>query len=556
MAPAGVRAIGSVMADCGFARTRIVLQQWNRRFRPSEMRLEGRIPDLFLVSSMALHGEACAALVADAARIDPAHRPLVVVGGPRAVYQPWESFRTDPAAPEGADVAVTGEESVWMSLLEAVLAEAAPGEPLRGAFLRLRDEGGLDGIPGLCFPRTDVRGVAEEIVDTGVQRLLGNLDELPHPALGYRLLEPPGRGPGLGSRALAAREIRKRSPIASLVLTFGCKFRCGYCPIPAYNQRQHRLKSPERIVEEFTALHREYGLRYFFGTDDNFFNDRDRTVAIAEALARTKVDGAPLRKRVRWGTEATVHDTLQLRDRLPTVRAAGVRALWMGVEDMTATLVKKGQSVDRTVEAFSLLRRNGICPMPMMMHHDGQPLYTPGRPYGLINQAAILRRAGAVSFQVLMLSPATGSKIYAETYASGMAFRSVAGKRVVPPMGDGSYVIASKAAKPWRLQINMLLAYAFFYNPVRLLWALVFPKSRLYLADALAQLHGMWGLFHSARKTLPWALRLRRGPIERHDAPPRSAVPMRNPQGGAADHAIPEGAAAVAALLRSADPPA
>src|SRR4051794_35740670 len=59
MAPAGVRAIGAALVDAGFEKTRIVLQQWNRRFRPSRMQLDGRIPDLFLVSSMGMHsGEA------------------------------------------------------------------------------------------------------------------------------------------------------------------------------------------------------------------------------------------------------------------------------------------------------------------------------------------------------------------------------------------------------------------------------------------------------------------------------------------------------------------
>src|SRR5438874_10878782 len=59
MAPAGVRAIGSAMADSGFTKTRIVLQQWNKRFRPSLMRLDGRVPDLFMVSSMGLHSQRC-----------------------------------------------------------------------------------------------------------------------------------------------------------------------------------------------------------------------------------------------------------------------------------------------------------------------------------------------------------------------------------------------------------------------------------------------------------------------------------------------------------------
>src|SRR5277367_3702808 len=71
MAPAGVRAIGSAMVDAGFDKTRIVLQQWNKRFRPSQMKLDGRIPDLFMVSSMGLHSDQCLEMIRDARRIDP-----------------------------------------------------------------------------------------------------------------------------------------------------------------------------------------------------------------------------------------------------------------------------------------------------------------------------------------------------------------------------------------------------------------------------------------------------------------------------------------------------
>jgi len=80
MAPAGVRAIGSAMVDCGFDKTRIVLQQWNRNFRPSQMRLDGRVPDVFLLSSMSLHMAPCLELIRDACRIDRPHRPLIIVG--------------------------------------------------------------------------------------------------------------------------------------------------------------------------------------------------------------------------------------------------------------------------------------------------------------------------------------------------------------------------------------------------------------------------------------------------------------------------------------------
>ncbi|MHC4163373.1 MAG: radical SAM protein, partial [Planctomycetota bacterium] len=102
MAPAGVRAMGAAMVDSGFEKTRIVLQQWNKNFRPSAMRLDGRVPDLFLVSSMLLHTTRSSELIADACRIDPARRPLIVAGGPKSVYEPWDSFRADLAEPEGA----------------------------------------------------------------------------------------------------------------------------------------------------------------------------------------------------------------------------------------------------------------------------------------------------------------------------------------------------------------------------------------------------------------------------------------------------------------------
>ncbi len=586
MAPAGVRAIGAAMVDCGFNKTRIVLQQWNRHFRPSRMRLDGRIPDIFMVSSMQIHSAQCEALIRDACRIDPVHRPLIIAGGPKTIYEPWDVFSGDPLDPWGVDIAVTGEEFVLLSLLEVLLSIRADDESLRTTFIRARNSGILDDIPGLVYARTDREGVAEELVDTGIQRLLGDLDELPHPVLGYQLLEPPSRKATLGPQPLPASRIRRYSPIASLVLTLGCKFACPYCPIPAYNQRQYRVKSGQRVAAEMARLGREYGLRYFFGADDNFFNNEQRTLEILETLSRAEMDGVPIRKKVRWGTEVTVHDTLKLKEHLPLARHAGIRALWLGVEDMTATLVKKGQSVDKTTAAFRLLQKHGISPMPMMMHHDTQPLVTPGwlypirrwgrhrpenvaagprtgrrRPekrqrtapsgtepgrympvpecYGLLNQARLLRQAGAISLQVLMITPATGSKQYAEAFTSGLAYESVAGRRVEPYMLDANYVVASQHSQPWRKQFNILAAYLYFYNPLRFLFALLRPKSKLYLADALMQLAGMCGLAQTIRRTLGWAVRLMRGNIRRKTTVPASPIPMRSADGGVAAHALP-----------------
>src|SRR5690606_21922324 len=134
-----------------------------------------------------------------------------------------------------------------------------------------------------------------------------------------------------------------------------------------------------------------------------------------------------------------------------------------------------------------------------MMHHDDQPLISRSdKPYGLLNQIRLLRKAGAGSMQVLMLVPATGSKLFTGTYTSGMAYESVAGRKVEEHMLGGNYVIASNYKRPWVKQLNILLAYAYFYNPLRFLKALVLPKTRLYLLDSGMQVLGMWGLAQTA----------------------------------------------------------
>jgi radical SAM superfamily enzyme YgiQ (UPF0313 family) len=537
MAPAGVRSIGSAMVDSGFLKTRIVLQQWNKRFRPSKMQVDGRIPDLFMISSMGLHSEQCMAMIRDARRIDPAHRPLIIAGGPHAVYQPYDLFSADPADPTSADVVVTGEEFVLLSLLEVLLDLRAPGESMRSVFYRARDTGALEGIPGLVYARGARQDVPEELIDTGIQRLLGDLDELPDPVLGYRLLEAPSRLATLDSKPLEAGRIRKLSPISSLVLTFGCKFACPYCPIPAYNQRQYRVKSGARIAEEMWHLNKEYGLRYFFGADDNFFNTKSRTLAIVQTLASAEFEGKPLRKIARWHTEVTVHDTLQMKEHLPFIRESGCRALWLGVEDLTATLVNKGQSAQKTIEAFGHLRDAGICPMPMMMHHDSQPLYSRGTNYGLLNQIKILRKAGAVSLQVLMMTPSAGTKLYEQTFTGGQVFKSVGGRPVKPHMYDGNYVVASAHPRPWQKQLNLLLGYLYFYNPVWFLAILLRKKTKVSEKAAAMQIVGMMGVTQTIRRTFSWAVRLMFGQVERLKTAPGSPLPMRGVASDIASHA-------------------
>ena len=204
---------------------------------------------------------------------------------------------------------------------------------------------------------------------------------------------------------------------------------------------------------------------------------------------------------------------------------------------MTATLVNKGQSVNKTTEAFRLMREAGICPMPMMMHHDSQPLYSPGTNYGLLNQVHLLRKAGAVSLQVLMMTPSPGTKLYEETFEKRLVLESAGGRKARPYMYDGNYVVASSHPRPWRKQVNLLLSYAFMYNPLWLALALWRWNTKVGLKPAGMQIVGMIGLTQNIRRTSGWAIRMMFGRIRRLAEPPRGTIPMRSVSGDPPAHA-------------------
>src|SRR5207249_2639818 len=260
-------------------------------------------------------------------------------------------------------------------------------------------------------------------------------------------------------------QLKRHAGMISLVTTHGCKFHCSYCPIPAYNQFTFRFKSSERLRDEIETLAERTGIHAFFGTDDNFFNNRESVAEVFTGLTRGRVHGKPFRDAIFFGTEATEYDVFKNQDLLALCRSGGLRAIWFGIEDMTAELVKKGQSPEKTKELFGLLNRHGICPMAMMMHHDGQPLYSRGQLYGLLNQVHFLRQTGSVSVQVTILTPSVGSKGYEEPYQKGMVIGQAGSQRLQDYQYDGNHCIATDDPNPWRKQLNLYLAYASFYNP-------------------------------------------------------------------------------------------
>ncbi|MBI3467288.1 MAG: radical SAM protein, partial [Planctomycetes bacterium] len=79
MIPGGPPAVASALHAAGFQKLRVVLQQWNPNVLPSHSRVDGRRPDVLLVSSMHIHSASAYRLIADAYRLGE-ERPLILAG--------------------------------------------------------------------------------------------------------------------------------------------------------------------------------------------------------------------------------------------------------------------------------------------------------------------------------------------------------------------------------------------------------------------------------------------------------------------------------------------
>lgn len=525
---AGPRAVASALVSAGFEKTRIVLRQWNPNFRVSQARIDGKVPQMLLISSMQIHSASAYEMIADAHKLGD-ERPFILAGGAKSIYEPWDFFGLDPTGAYSADVAVTGEEFVILELLDRIMESRAGNEHIRRTFHRLRRSGLLDDIPGLVFREGDEKAPLGRLINTGIQRMVQNLDELPHPVNSLSIIEAPHRRKTLSRWPLPIDKIQRYAGMISLVTTHGCKFHCPYCPIPAYNQFTFRYKSPDRLREEIEVLAERTGINAFFGTDDNFFNSRETVEEIFTSLAKGKVHGKPFRDAIFFGTEATEFDVFKNQDLLPLTREGGLRAIWFGIEDMTAELIKKGQSPEKTKKLFELLNSYGICPMPMMMHHDGQPLASRGNLYGLLNQVNFLRKSGSVSVQVTILIPSVGSKGYEEPYQKGMVIGQAGNKTLEDYQYDGNHCIATEDPNPWRKQLNIYVAYASFYNPLNFVKAIVKWRDPLWTYKVVYQVYGMAGLVRSFAKGWGWLKSLWSGPITKLQDVPRHRLEMIPP---------------------------
>ena len=243
----------------------------------------------------------------------------VVVGGWHPSYVP-ESLLQHPEI----DYVVVGEGERAMTELATHITK---GE----------DERAVTSIAGVGY-RHEGKMVAIP------QKFIRDLDQLPFPA---RHLLPMQR---------YDREIPylKVKPVDTMNIARGCPFNCAYCETRRLWGLGCRSFSPSRIVDEINHMITNYGTEGIYFLGDNFTINKKRTTELCELMKKSKID-------IEWVCD-TRADMIS-RNLLRTMKEAGLRTIWFGVESGSPRIlekINKGITLEQTVQAFKLCREVGL----------------------------------------------------------------------------------------------------------------------------------------------------------------------------------------------------
>jgi len=240
--PIGLVMLASVLKDAGI-HVRLLDQS---RTDTDDHFLEEKLDDCFLagISITTPTMKPGLELADQLKRLKPDIR--IVMGGVHVTLRPQDVFNGS-----SVDYAIVGEgEYVLLNLARSLLDDRKPAE-LPGLWRRLPDGKGKQGPP---------------------RQFIKNIDALPTPD--FTTLE----------RLDYTYPDALTSPVLPLITSRGCPGKCTYCNSPTLWERRLRMRSAEKVVQDFKLLKEKYSVGEIHIWDDNFITNRKRVRQIVRLI--------------------------------------------------------------------------------------------------------------------------------------------------------------------------------------------------------------------------------------------------------------------------------
>tara|TARA_Y100000310_G_C20648820_1_gene798230 strand:+ start:193 stop:1479 length:1287 start_codon:yes stop_codon:yes gene_type:complete len=147
----------------------------------------------------------------------------------------------------------------------------------------------------------------------------------------------------------------RKHPYLKIMTSRGCPYGCIYCFKGVFG-RYYRMRSPKNVVDEVEYLQKEYGCKEIAFIDDNFSQNRQRTIDICREIIQRKL-------KFDWNCPNGVRvDTLDL-SLLKLMKKAGCYQLSFGIESGNQEVlnkVGKGIKLEQVRDAVKWAKEAGI----------------------------------------------------------------------------------------------------------------------------------------------------------------------------------------------------
>ena len=239
----------------------------------------------------------------------------IVMGGVHVTLKPEDVMRS-PAV----DYAVEGEgEYVLLELARSLLEGNEPGD-IHGLWRRHPDRTPKQGPP---------------------RQHIQDLDALPVPD--FSIIE----------RMAANYPSTLSGHVLPLFTSRGCPGKCTFCSEPLLWEGKWRMRSAEKVVQDFKTLQTRYGVREIHIWDDNFVTNRKRVREIASLMKKECI-------KLRFAFPNGVRIDCIDEEILGVLREMGTYSIGIGIESGNQEILDqmcKDIALEKIERTFEILRK-------------------------------------------------------------------------------------------------------------------------------------------------------------------------------------------------------
>lgn len=250
---------------------------------------------------------------------------------------------------------------------------------------------------------TKVKGIVfregKGFVETESRDLIKDLDSLPYPA--WDLVDI--------NRYWESMFPTTKRPVATIMSSRGCNFRCSFC---LYPQVLFRFKLRPRdlncVIDEMEWLKTRFGAQFFYFEDDNFTASWKRVKQFCHLLLKRGLN-------ISWGCLSRTDKVTEERIRL--MKESGCFLIKYGVESgvqTTLDAIDKRKVLEDVVHAFAVTKKVGITAHATVMigaAHETKETIRQTRQF--------VRKLGPDSVQFSICTPLPGTRFWDECSENG-----------------------------------------------------------------------------------------------------------------------------------------